>query len=250
MQTVQLEATGTYTQGSTYIVSAWLLVSAGSVSALTASVAGGTKVAFGTILTEGFVRMSVECVAGNASGIVFEATSPALNGRLALFGAQAELESIGSYIRNGATSNTQPLDQYITATETRGSSNWSTAFSLNSISENSEIKYIFYGDSNFNCYIQDTDLKIKNGSTAKTINDMLSADNVAMTFDGSNLKTYKDGALIDTQTVTGASSTITGSLYLGADSVGGNALNGQLSMFDFYSETLTDKEIKYLIEEL
>ena len=250
VQTIQLEATGTYTQGSTYIVSAWLLVAGGSVSALTASVAGGAKVAFDTILTEGFVRMSVECVAGNTSGIVFEATSPTLNGQLALFGAQAELDSIGSYIRNGATANTQPLDQYIAATETQGSSNWSTAFSFDSVTNNSEIKYIFYGDSNFNCYLQNTDLKVKNGSTIKTISDMLTAGNVAMTFDGSNLKTYKDGLLIDTQAVSGASSTIASALYLGADSSGDNALNGQLAMFDFYSETLTDDEIKYLVEEL
>lgn len=250
VQTLQLETTGTYTQGEIYVVSADLLVAGGTVTALTASVAGGAKVAFGEILTDGFIRMSVECIAGNTSGVIFEATSPTLNGQLILFGAQAEIESVGSYIRNGATVNTQPLDKYIANTGVQGSSSWTVSFVLNSMPVNSEIKYIFYGDSDFNCYIQDSDLKVKNGSTIKTIANMIDALNIVMTFDGATLKTYKNGVIESNDSITGASSTINSALYLGADSAGNNALNGQLSMFDFYNEKLTGLEVKYLVEEL
>ena len=249
-QSMQLETTGTYTEGTTYTISAYVYVASGAVSALLASVAGGAKISFGVLPTSGFVRMSVECVAGSGSGIKFEATSLALDGQLLFFGVQAETGSIGTYIRNGSTTNTNPADVYAATVNTQASSNWSVGFTLKSIPTSSAIKYIFYADSNFNCYIQDTDLKVKNGSTTKTISLMLDADNIAITFDGTSLRTYKNGNVEDTQTVSGASSTINSTLYLGADNVGTNVLDGQLSMFDYYDELLTDEEIKYLVEKL
>jgi len=75
---------------------------------------------------------------------------------------------------------------------------------------------------------------------------------VAMVYDCTDLKYYKDGVLSDTYTVTLAQKNKTsGVYYLGRDyRTGSTALNGRLNDFRIYDHALSPLEVKYLAQGL
>jgi len=73
---------------------------------------------------------------------------------------------------------------------------------------------------------------------------------VCFTYDGTTVKFYKNGELVDSVTKQLTFSGITNNTYIGGDNRSGNILLGELHDFRIYNHTLSTKEIKELSKGL
>jgi len=252
-QTATLTGTGAYSQGVTYTISCDVHLTSGSATMLVA-VGGGDQVAFPVLPTDKITRLSVEVIAGSGgSDIIFRLNSNNLSGKILLTSIQAELGALSSYIRNGNAANTRPTDSLTIPYESNfplPSDSWTLFFNHKLIVNDSNKKYIFdnglTGVSEFSAYFENSDFKVKNGTQLVTLTSGLTSNDLAVTFNSSNMLLYKDGNLDSTIAITSPSTTTATTMSIGSDSANNNAVNAYLSLLRFYNKTLTADEIKYL----
>ena len=243
----------TYTVGESYVVSLYANLSAGSLSAATVSIGGGSAVALGAFSTSGFTRLSATVVAGLSGDLVISLTSPNNTAAPIITNIQVETGTISSYIRNGTGSNSRATD-IVTATYANSaplpSGNWSFQFGHSGITNDANQKTIFdngfSGTDEFRCYFENDNLKVKNGFSTVTFSGALTSADIVITYDGSNLAGYKDGVIISTTAISVPSTIASSSIYFGTDSASANAINARLSNIKFYNRTLTAAEVKYI----
>ena len=97
-------------------------------------------------------------------------------------------------------------------------------------------------------------LKVADRVQTLVANDgALAANNwvhVAVTYDGSLMRIFKDGDLVGSQNATGElDASFSGSTNIGRNPVGGRYFNGLIDDVRFYSKALTEAEIDQLIQE-
>lgn len=244
--------TGALTPSTDYTVSLWAYIAAGSLSELKVSLGGGDFVVLPAPSVIGFTRVSVDVISGAGTGIIISATSNNLTANLNIFGVQAELGNLTSYIKSGSDVKSRVADivtSDIAFNIPRPSNPWSFIFRHKSVLNNSDKKFIFTNDqtggNEFSCYFTNTDLTLKNGNSESTITGLL-IERIAITFDGSTLKIHDNSTLILSTSIT-TTDHVAETLYIGMDSAGNNALNGHLSNFIFYDSALNTNNLIYLM---
>ena len=245
-----VSSTGTFTEGDTYTVSAYIYA-IGNITSLTATVSGGDPVSFGELSTEGFTRLSVEAVAGPSGDLVFSAISPDLSGQLILTAVNATQGSLSSYIRTGGALIARPEDDVnLTYSIASPSDNWTVSFGHSGIDNTSDIKYIFNNGlssgGEFSCWFESDNLKINAGGVTKVFSTVLDSTNLTLVYDGSKIDLYKNGLFYMTTNIIISIDAISTVLYIGSDETNGNSINAFLSKLYFYDSALTSDEVRYL----
>jgi len=249
--TMILSSTGVFTDGVEYTVSAFVFISGGSVTSLTASLAGGAPVSFDEPSIEGFTRLTVKVTAGSSGGLDVTGISPSANATMIITGVQAELGDLSSYIRNGGvTTNVRPEDDVNLPYDIgRPDSPWTLIFRQREISVNSDLKYIISNGlsttDEFSVYLQSSLLKINIGGVITNFTAPITSEIVALSYDGANIKMYLDGIISDTQSNSGSVFATPVTLYIGSDQTSANSINAFLDILRIYDTELNSDEIRY-----
>jgi len=246
-----LESTGTFVNGTEYTVSFFVKLNTGSLSQISVSLANGDTVNFTEFSTEGFTRLSTKLTAGVSGNLKFTLISPDLTGQPLLMGVQVELGELTSYIRNGDSITTRPEDDAnATYILPRPDEAWTCLFYHNLIPNDANDKYIFNnglsGGDEFSCLVTSDNLTLNIGGTLSVFTTVLDSDNIVMTYNGSNMKLYKDGLISETIANAGVVSVIATTIYLGSDETAANSINAYMSKFNFWDSELTSDEIRYI----
>lgn len=252
--TITLTGSGAYINGNIYTVSLWVYLTAGSLDALTVSVAGGQSVAFDQAPTTGFQRLDVKCVAGSSPDVTFFLTSSSTTAIVCMTGFQVEDGNLTSYIRNVNALKDRPVDlvtiPYLDNVPDI-SKNWSMLFNYSGILQDSTNKYVFHnkltGNNEFSGRFTFNSFLIELNGNSVGFTGIEEGDDIIITFDGNQLIFYRNGSQISQPIISAFDvSDIATTLNIGSDLNNENALNAFLSQFTMWKDTLTGDEVRYI----
>ena len=246
-----LADTGAYTEGEIYSVSFWLYNNVNIIDSVVVAVGGGAQVAIDEIPVDGFVRVFVSCVAGNANGLAITLTSGDLTAKAQVFGVQSELGDPSSYIATIDEAATRTPDLVTLDYQQHfplPSGEWSFIFTHALEETTTNDRYLFHnglsGSDEFSARISGDTTYIVNGDTESSF--AKSNGNFEFVFDGSDLKLYSDSILVSESAVVNPCLIAGATMYLFSDELQTNQLASFVADVYFFDKALTVDEIRYL----
>ena len=234
-----------------YTVSFFAFVAGGSLTSLAVSLGDGLPVLSPQPSVVKYQRIELQCEAGQLNNIKIIATSTALTAQLHIACLQIEEGFLSSYFEASDAGQTRVAETAFMEYEYNypaPSLPWSFIFKNGDIKNDSRIKTIFSngltGSDEFSLTYTNKLLTLTSGLNTSSF-DTFDFDKVALTYDGTDLKTYNEQTLVNTDTV-GSTTTIGTNAYLGYNGTD-EYINGYLGKCMFYNVALTDNDIIYLM---
>lgn len=253
---ISITQTVVLTEGETYSVSFFAAASTGDVESLSVQLGGGA--AQTVQVTNGYIRQSLQMVAGSQDAIAFNATAGTSGTAFILTGVQVESEQLSSYIATSDVTETRSADavsfdgslfpalnqpytlQLCWRNVTYSESDDSVAVS--GLVNGFQIRFEIVDGENQIIYRPAT-------FSGTGVTGVQSSGEIIVTFDGQNSKIYIDGLYSRdgvNDTIPQQPETI---VYLGS----GNAsqaqpLNASIKCFKMWSFEMTENEVKYISE--
>jgi hypothetical protein len=241
---------GTFSSGETYTVSFWLYNNVGTVDSVLVSLAGGSPVPVNDIPKQGYQRIFVKCVAGGSGGVSFNMTTGSTLSKLQIFGVQAELGELSSYINT--VDDIRVRSQDIVSLDYKDnfplpSGDWTIIFDSVLEGEQSLTRYVFHngltGSSEFSLRFENEQAIFVNGFSISTFS--LTTGKFEFVKSANQLFLYSNAELIDQQTVNQPSTAIGQTINIGCDLNQENQLEAFLSKLYVYDNPLTVDELRY-----
>lgn len=257
--TITLRMTNALLVGSSdYVISMYANQLSGSGS-LSCNIDGGTEELFNDVAgNNNYNRIFANVTSSSGGFIEIIIALPANGFQLSLWGIQAELDSMTSYIRNGDNEVGRgvevvkiPFKQNAPQLDLDWSITWSQEYVKPPVTGvfNTVYDSLGTGSDAWNAKYSDStdDLIVTNGTMSLSVPNGRGAKCVSVTFDKTSLKVYLDGvfALL---TASGSPSTFVGNyIHLGGNATG-NDLNTELQNFNIYDIELNSSDVLYLSE--
>lgn len=234
---------------SAYNVSFWVQILSGTVDSVNVNVGGGTSADVQQPLA---IMQRVDTDITSSSGGYTEITfvNPSGGFQAIVYGVQSELSGISSYIRTGAFEQTRAAE-VTTLPYDLNMPDSSNAFTIKfrqfdipdpitsinrTVFDNgqvgADIFKLYYSDSN-------DDLIFENGTISLTITDARLSNDIAITYDKTNLKGYVDGLEVSTTSAGTPSSFNGGTITLGEN------LNGSILSLESFDYSFNADEVLY-----
>lgn len=241
---------------SNYTVSMYANQSSGS-GALTCNVGGGTDAVFnGLAGNNEYKRIFANVISSNGGYIDIIITMPANAFHLSLWGIQAELNTMTSYIRNGDTEvgrGTETVKIPFEKNAPQTDKAWSVIWSQGEIPEPitginpTVFDGLGVGADAWKAYYSDTtdDLIVDNGTMQLIVTDARLGEYIAITFNGSDMVGYVDGVQAGIESTGIPSSFVGTDIVLGSNLVDDH-LNSELQNFNIYDAPLNSDDVLYL----
>ena len=246
----------TLTEGETYSVSFFAASSSGSVESLSVQLGGGG--AQTVKVTNGYVRQSLQMVAGSQNSIIFNATAGVSGTSFILTGVQVEEGQLSSYIATSNATRSRDNDEVSIPGNffPPFGKNYTLQISYrNAVFIEGEMGFLFNGSDHGSALIlqktngiNEIKFRPKTGSSV-IIQNVQSDGEVFITYDGVESKVFYNGAYIKNGNNQALGETPETTVFFGAtDAAGNNPLNAHIKCFRAWDFDMSDDEVKYASE--
>ena len=227
-----------------YVISFYVFVNQGSHNEMTVNVGGGANVTTSEFADSvGFKRVTANVTSSTGGYLDINIVSPINGFQVVIWGVQGEIGQLTSYMKSGAAEYSRIADVIKCSFDGNaplGSTHWSFVTEQSGLYNVSTNAALYEAHSTFKAVYSGDDLVVTNGTMTITLTDAISAVDVAITYDGTTLKGFLDGAEFTSSTSGTASTTTATDLFINKN------LNGYMKNTKFYNEALHVDEVQYI----
>lgn len=253
---ISITQTLTLVEGDTYSVSFFAASASGSVESLSVQLGGGQ--AQTVEVTNGYVRQSLQMVAGSVNSIIFNATAGTSGTSFILTGVQVETGQLSSYIATSDVTEVRQADNVSISGSTFPALNQPYTIQCSwrdVVFVDADTSYAFNGSDNGVAIIfqqsngvNQVVFRPATGSDAE-VDSVDSSGELIITFDGVNSSLYYNGLFSTAGTNTTIPSQPDTTVYIGARTASqDDPLNASLKCLRAWDFALTADEVKYISE--